>query len=225
MDSNAIPESDQTAEQVSPLHLLIVQALHYGELRAREAFGIWKRKIERNLFNNLVRFHAADFLREHPQAFIEYAQAKINNNGIGVVFSGFHCKVLKASNGRISGSNRSRARRSFLTQYVQPSLFTGIDDFEDALRSVRANLVFLWDNDEKYHIDRLWLALPKGIVRHNVIAYWQVLLPNPLLSAAGESAPQVREVAYDDFEDEIRPLHDDLDEEQVEGQDGTGQAQ
>lgn len=222
MESNDVPDSEDTAGQVNPLHILIVQALEYGELSAREAFAIWKRKIERNLFNNLVRFHAVNFLREQEQAFITYAQEKVNNNGIGVIFEGFHCKVLKASNERIPGSNLSQSRRLFLSQFIQPSLFTGMDAFEDAVRTVKTNLVFLWDHDAQYRIDRLWLVMPKGVSRRQVLAYWQVLLPNPILSVESATSAQVEDAFEDTLEDEIQ-LPDM--EEQNEGQDETGQAQ
>jgi hypothetical protein len=224
MEPGDIPDSDGTAEELIPLRILIVQALEHGEQRAHEVFSLWGRKIERTLFNSLVRFNAAEFLRDRQESFIEYAQEKINNNGISVIFSGFQCKVLKETYGHISASNLSRARRRFYSQYIQPSLFAGLDAFEDALQAVKANLVILWGHVEKYHIDRLWLVLPKGVTKNQVLAHWQVLLPNPLLASAGQiEQPEVSEIFHDTLEDEIQLPYEELGEQ--EDQDGTGLGQ
>lgn len=212
-----IPDGEETAEKLSPLAILIRQAFEHGSQEARAWFAQQGKHVEPSMFANMTRYCALQYLTDRKQTLVDYVQENLNNNGIGVICSGCHIRVFKAQGARVPQKAGTRKLRAFLSQMVQPSLFSGLDDFEDALAAIHANLVLLWSVDRKYRIDKMWLVMPTSATRSRVRWHWQVELPNPILAM---DIPRIEETevdSYADLDDEIQ-LPDD-------GEDETRQAE
>lgn len=227
MEPNSVPDGDETLDRITPLPVVIRQAFEAGTQEAREYFAQRGEPVEPYLFANIARYRAVCYLREHTQALVEYAQEELNNNGIGLVFAGCYLRVWKArhwpgeSKGHVPAAGHSHARQAFLSQHIQLPLFAEEDSLDEALRTVDVNLVMLWDVDRKHRLAELRLVMPKHGSIRSTTTFWDIPIPNPILTmGAQEGSSFIEDLEIEDeLADEINLPEED------EGETGTGQAE
>lgn len=225
MEPDSVPDGDETLNRITPLPIVIRQAFEAGTQEAREYFGQRREPIEPYLFANIARYRAVCYLRGHSQALVEYAQEELNNNGVGLIFSGCYLRVWKArhgvgeSKGHVPAAGHSHVRQAFLSQHIQLPLFAEEDSLDDALRTVDLNLVMLWDVDKKHRLSELRLVMPKNGNVHRTSTYWDIPIPNPILAMGAQEDSFYSAEMEDELADEINLPEEDT------GKTGTGQAE
>jgi hypothetical protein len=127
------------------------------------------------LFPNLVRYYAHRYLADAPKEIDGFVIERLSNNGLFLVFGGYHIRVWKADEGQLPAAGNSERRLEF---FEQPELFPG-------MRLLK--LAIIWDTTNRGTLKNLMLVCPKGDGNPSTEtgqAHWQIEIPHPAMSVA-----------------------------------------
>jgi hypothetical protein len=188
--SRAAPAPEEAVfllRELMPIWPSIVRALEAGTIASREYFDTLQRPVDPFLFPNIVRYHAAEYLREVALAEgVDYEFETLPNNGLKVCFGPYRLRILKADHGDLPVPGHSRSKQFFYQQRFEQQLLFG---------EAMMNLVVLWDVDGRGNLTRLDLVRPVAgeETRSSVLYDLRVPIPHP----AEREEPAAHEVEPD----------------------------
>jgi len=147
---------------------ILHQGMEYGTSRSREFFDSRHADVDIYLAPALVRYHVKEFL-----ALKGIETQDLANNGLALVHSAYHIRVLKEDvMGQLPSPGHSTAKQRF---YQQEPLFDG---------AISLNLIVLWRVDSAYRFRGLLLISPKygDAKRFSAEQNWLVPVPDPILT-------------------------------------------
>ncbi len=220
------PDPTVVLAEIAPLIPVLYTACESAAVQSHGYFrGDGSGKVDRDLYINLVRYHARKHLFSQSER-LGYTLARLNNNGIELQFSAayfnYKIKVLKACSSRIVQATpavpaaKTLSRQRFyrnggVIQHLLP--FTGDELWPESWRRRTVDLVILWEPDPCTHnlLVPLTLVCPSGSVARKVRTgalnlatveyYWFENIPHPATIAQTTASPNVAAGRGDEDDD------------------------
>jgi hypothetical protein len=178
------PKFEDIYGETVRLLVRIYEVMEKAVPQAKEFFVSGDEPVDTYLFNDLIRYHAKELLRDSGFAVeddvedvSEYEFRTLSNNGLFGRFNGHLFRILKADHGRVP-MPMSGKRREFYTQPPQLPLPLNTPDKPGANAS--HNILILWEVDDQYNFLRLRLACPESVgrTRESLKVYFNEPLPH-----------------------------------------------
>jgi hypothetical protein len=192
MESPHEPDRQRELATIVPLLPILYEATEGATSKASQYFEVDAnidplRRFSPNLYANLVRYHAGEFLRDKGQVLEDFEREEMLNDGLCFAYQGRRYRMWKSEGELPPLPGSSQAKRDFFNQMVgQPRLFRLEDE-----TVIELNLILLWIADARHRLKELRLVCPKysSVDGLKVGYWWNLLLDHPATMHAPVSAP------------------------------------
>lgn len=185
MKMTNIPSAFDELNQLEPVIPLIYQALDRGTESAADFFEQAGKTVNPALYPELVRYFAAEELRDKGQVVEEFVQEPIGRNGLCLVYKKRRIRIWKATEDELPAPGTSSVKTGFLNQQLSWDLA----DLENP-GPIERNLAILWNIDPRHRLSGLHLVYPRATASSwsPAAKYWSAEIHNPFLSDAKRPA-------------------------------------
>lgn len=189
------PSREIVRTDVDPLLPLLRRLLDDAAGKARDYPQMNLERRDLCFMSHLVRLHVKSEL-----VGLGFDCRDIANTGLFFTYQKYPVRILKADEGELPLPGQSRKMHDYYGQERSLELFPR----ETQQQTDGPNLIYLWDVNGDYFVDRLKLICPKagGDTRSSIEIHWQDILLSPKQWAR----EQGEEDRLEGDLDEIRPL-------------------
>jgi hypothetical protein len=191
MSSPKVPNPQTAIKSVAPIVPEIYRAFENGTMKSKEYFQTEKLGLDGHLEAMLVRIHAREHLKKHPD-FSSVTFDKLAMCGISFRFKKWQFRLWKSADRRsakIPKPGNSTKRQKYFVQPQQLDLFA----HKKHVAGPKLHLIILWNLDTHGNLEKLWLVCPENFDARTgeIMVHWVAELPNPITGtqASGASVP------------------------------------